>query len=351
MSAAAGSAGRARSGSLAWRLALALLALVALVGCLPLPGGGSGTGQNAPQASGGATLRPSATVRPTRTPLPTATARPTATALPPRANTPTRQAPPTQAATATAERILERARVVAIVDGDTIRVEMGGVVYPVRYIGIDTPELVHPDVPEEPLAREATEANRQLVEGREVLLERDVSDTDRYGRLLRYVWVGDLLVNGELVRLGLARANTYRPDVRYQGYLDDLERQAQASQLGIWGLRVEAPQGGQRSTGLGVHLAAVHKRGKPETVTVTNNGALPVDLTGWWLLSVRGSQRYAFPPGTQLAPGESLVVYSGAGADPSVPLFWTSDNVWNNSESDPAELYDASGALIDRWEG
>ena len=79
---------------------------------------------------------------------------------------------------------------VDITDGDTIRVERGtGTPERLRYIGIDTPETVHPGEPVEPWGPEASAANERLVAGREVLLERDVSVRDRYDRLLRYVWV------------------------------------------------------------------------------------------------------------------------------------------------------------------
>ena len=108
------------------------------------------------------------------------------------------------------------AQVVSITDGDTIRVQFGGREYPVRYIGMDTPET-HFGV--EPLGPEAADANARLVEGKQVVLEKDVSETDKYGRLLRYVWLRDdsgwLLVNLELVRLGFAQVATYPPDVKY----------------------------------------------------------------------------------------------------------------------------------------
>lgn len=242
---------------------------------------------------------------------------------------------------------------ITIVDGDTIRVVMNGQEYLVRYIGIDTPEIVHPGLPVEPFGPEAAEANRQLVLDRDVLLERDVSDTDAYGRLLRYVWVGDLMVNGELVRLGLAKANSYFPDVKYQDYLDGLEAEAFAAGLGIWGITPTPPPppAAEPSEPMGVFIAEVFKAGKPETVTLENNGPVVVDLSGWTLVSVRGNQRYTIPGGTVLEPGARITVYSGPGADAAGPLFWTTDNMWNNSELDPAELYDAAGTLVSRWEG
>ncbi len=125
----------------------------------------------------------------------------------------------------------ELALVVSVTDGDTIRVDrVGGGSEPVRYIGIDTPETVHPDQPEEPWGAEASAANEALVADRLVLLERDVSDTDRYDRLLRYVWVeepdGWVMVNGELVAQGLAEVRAYEPDTRHHDWFSQLEDEA-----------------------------------------------------------------------------------------------------------------------------
>lgn len=120
-------------------------------------------------------------------------------------------------------------RVVRVVDGDTIEIAGGA---HVRYIGMDTPET-YPEV--EFYGPEAKAKNIELVEGKLVTLEKDVSDTDRYGRLLRYVYVDGVFVNGELVRLGYAEAVSYPPDTRYQWQLEQLEKEAKAAKLGIWG--------------------------------------------------------------------------------------------------------------------
>jgi micrococcal nuclease len=122
----------------------------------------------------------------------------------------------------------ETAEVSQVIDGDTIVIEGG---FHVRYIGIDTPE-VHPQL--EASGMEALQANRELVEGKEVRLERDVSETDKYGRLLRYVYVNGILVNAELVRQGLAYARAYPPDTKYQDYLEELETEAREAGRGMW---------------------------------------------------------------------------------------------------------------------
>ena len=135
------------------------------------------------------------------------------------------------------------ARVVDVVDGDTIKVRVGGEVYKVRYIGIDCPETVHPEKPVEWMGPEASEANRGLVEGQTVFLEKDVSETDKYGRLLRYVFLADgTFVNAELVRLGYAQAVTYPPDVQYQELLREVQREAMDGGRGLWGATPTSPR-------------------------------------------------------------------------------------------------------------
>lgn len=122
-----------------------------------------------------------------------------------------------------------------IIDGDTIMVEIGGQEYRLRYIGIDAPETVKENTPVEWMGPEASAANKALVKGKTVYLEKDISETDRYGRLLRYVFLADgTFVNGELVRQGYAQAITYPPDVKYQDHLRALQREARNAGRGLW---------------------------------------------------------------------------------------------------------------------
>jgi len=120
------------------------------------------------------------------------------------------------------------ARVIRVIDGDTIVVEGN---YRVRYIGIDTPEA-YPQV--EAFGLEAWQVNRALVEGKVVRLEKDVSEVDKYGRLLRYVYVDNIFVNAELVKQGLAYAQAYPPDTKHQAYLETLEQEARQAGRGMW---------------------------------------------------------------------------------------------------------------------
>lgn len=125
--------------------------------------------------------------------------------------------------------------VVRVVDGDTIQVRVSSRVETVRYIGVDTPEVRHPTRGVQPGGREATRVNGTLVRGRRVRLELDVQARDRYGRLLAYVWVGDVMVNAELVRRGYAEVLTVPPNVRYQALFLRLQREARESARGLWG--------------------------------------------------------------------------------------------------------------------
>lgn len=124
--------------------------------------------------------------------------------------------------------------VVRVVDGDTIYVQLGDRIEKIRYIGVNTPEIHHPTKGEEPGGREAAAVNRRLVGGRHVRLELDVRMRDRYGRLLAYVWVGDTMVNAELVRQGYAQVMTVPPNVRYQDLFVKLQREAREANRGLW---------------------------------------------------------------------------------------------------------------------
>jgi len=131
------------------------------------------------------------------------------------------------------------ATLVRVVDGDTIRVMVGGVEERVRYIGIDTPELntSSPATPD-PYAEAATEANARLLAGGRLVLAKDVSERDQYGRLLRNVWVESAgawtFVNLALVAEGYAQVSTYPPDVKYVDVLLAAQRAAREDDRGLW---------------------------------------------------------------------------------------------------------------------
>ena len=123
-------------------------------------------------------------------------------------------------------------RVERVVDGDTLVLE-GNV--RVRLIGADTPETVRPNHPVEPWGPEATEFTREWVEGRQVRIQFDGNQVDRYDRVLALVWVGDRMLNEELLRAGLARARTqYNYSDAVKARFATAESEAQAAGRGIW---------------------------------------------------------------------------------------------------------------------
>jgi len=128
-------------------------------------------------------------------------------------------------------------KVIRVIDGDTIKIETG---QSVRYIGMDTPELHDPKKPVQCFAQEAYEKNKQLVEGKTVRLEKDVSQTDKYGRLLRYIFLPQtataeaLFVNKYLVTEGYAYAATFPPDVKYADIFRQEQKTAMENKKGLW---------------------------------------------------------------------------------------------------------------------
>jgi endonuclease YncB( thermonuclease family) len=171
---------------------------------------------------------------------------PTATDMPPA--TETAAGPSPRLAASPLPSGLTEALVVGVVDGDTIDVLIDGREYRVRYIGIDTPETVDPNRPEGCFGKEASARNRELVDGETVGLEKDVSESDRYGRLLRYVWLPStgsgraLMVNAVLVEEGYATASTYPPDVAHAEEFAALQASAREAGRGLWGPACASPQ-------------------------------------------------------------------------------------------------------------
>lgn len=128
---------------------------------------------------------------------------------------------------------LQKVKVLRVIDGDTIELENG---QKVRYIGIDTPETVDPRRDPQCFGKEASSYNKTLVEGKEIYLEKDISQTDRYGRLLRYIYLEEngISINEQLVKEGYAVASSYPPDIKYQEKLRLTEQEARNNQKGLW---------------------------------------------------------------------------------------------------------------------
>jgi len=237
------------------------------------------------------------------------------------------------------------------VDGDTIDVEIEGETYKVRYIGIDSPDLHHPTEPVAYYAQEAYEKNRELVEGKTVFLEKDVSETDRYERLLRYVYVGDVFVNAYLVQHGYAQVSTYPPDVKYQERFLELQQEAREAGRGLWEptlasavpgeiivdpdcSQYDAPGGDRQNL-------------NEEYVCFTSQSDRPVDMTGW-SVNKRPNTWYTFPEFI-LSPGASVRLHTGKEVDTDTDLYWDSGSAIWRSTHDTVYLYAADGKLMDEY--
>lgn len=123
-------------------------------------------------------------------------------------------------------------KVIRVIDGDTIVLEGGQIV---RYIGVNTPETKHPKKSIECFGKEAAEKNTELVLNKRVRLEKDVSETDKYKRLLRYVYVGNIFVNDYLVKEGFAYVSSFPPDIKYQDQFLLSQKEAEENKRGLWG--------------------------------------------------------------------------------------------------------------------
>ncbi|QLK86249.1 thermonuclease family protein [Staphylococcus sp. 17KM0847] len=122
-----------------------------------------------------------------------------------------------------------------VIDGDTIIVSKPGQEDErVRLIGVDTPETVKPNTPVQPYGKAASNYTKKHLTHQQVTLEYDREKTDRYGRTLAYVWLGDDMFNVMLAKEGLARAKFYPPNDKYRILIEQAQKEAQKKQLNIW---------------------------------------------------------------------------------------------------------------------
>jgi micrococcal nuclease len=133
----------------------------------------------------------------------------------------------------------DRAIVVEVVDGDTVRLQLGDTREDVRLIGIDTPETKHPTKPVECFGPEASAfLTRLLPVGTALRVERDIEGRDSYRRLLLYLFLptsdGERFVNLELVARGFATPLSIEPNTRYQQHFVAAAFDAQQHSRGLW---------------------------------------------------------------------------------------------------------------------
>ncbi len=220
-----------------------------------------------------------------------------------------------------------------VVDGDTIVLSDSR---KVRLIGINTPEQGMY------FFKEASEVLEVMVLGEEIILEKDISEVDKYGRLLRYVYVGDLFVNLEMVEKGFANAYTYPPDVRYAEKFINAEREARSNDLGLWHksevniveIDLNYDADGNDNQNL-----------NGEYAMIKNTGVDSVNIYGW---TVKDSATNIYKFGSYvLQPDSAIYLFTGNGENGEGRFYWgNSKPVWNN-DNDTLYLRDREGLLIE----
>ena len=227
-----------------------------------------------------------------------------------------------------------------VADGDSIDVEIGGVLQEVRLLGVNAPDRG------ECFADRSRDFLFDAVGGKSVTL--DVRGQDQFTRALAIVVDDGEDINRRLVEQGMALATTPRDGDGLSGAYVEAEETAYRGAIGLWD-----PAACGSSTESRIEIDASSSQPDPsgpdddvlsmEGVTLVNRGTTPADLSGWILRDESSRHRHRFPSETILQPGSSLFVASD---DPG----WSPGGspVWNNG-GDVALLLDRSGNVVARW--
>lgn len=241
------------------------------------------------------------------------------------------------------------ATVTRVIDGDTLEIQYdglnGSVTESVRLIGVDTPETVHPTIEEQPYGKEASDFTKAQLTSKNVVIETDLAERDKYGRLLVYVYLASgSMFNATLVAEGYAQPLTIPPSDRWTDLFTYLSDDARSNDRGLWGLDDEE---GSTVTGTTGNVIIVSVDASAEIVVIRNDDTKEVNMTGWKLVSVTGNQTFDFPDGFVLKPQQSVSLISGKNAAAGDgKLMWSTANFWNNESADPAELYDQTDKKV-----
>jgi micrococcal nuclease len=226
-------------------------------------------------------------------------------------------------------------KVIEVIDGDTIVLSNNE---HVRLIGINTPES------ERYFYGEAKEVLKLLVLNKNVKLEKDVDDRDTYGRLLRYVYIGNLFVNLEMVKRGFANSFTFPPNVKYTDKFIEAERGARTNEIGLW------EKSNSSNIEININCDAegddrINLNG--EYVIFKNNNNFDINLGGWTVKDL-STNIYEFGK-IIFKNGSSLILFSGKGSDSENKLYWNSIKpIWNN-DHDTLYLRDMEGLIVELY--
>ncbi len=235
-------------------------------------------------------------------------------------------------------------KVTEVIDGDTFIIDN---FERVRLAGINTPEAGMY------FYEEAKQVLRIIAAGKLVQLEKDISDRDKYGRLLRYAFIKDLFINLEMVKRGFANAYTMPPDIKYQQNFLEAERYARNNNLGLWEI---SPYSYKNNSGNQVSISAIiirinydadgddSKNMNDEYIIFTNNLGEDINIEGWTVkdsgTNIYEFKKYIFKNGSE------IILFTGQGNDSENKFYWNSKMpVWNNS-GDTLYLRDGNGFLV-----
>jgi micrococcal nuclease len=231
-----------------------------------------------------------------------------------------------------------------VYDGDTIKTKNGEII---RYIGINSPEKT------DPFYQEALTKNSSLVINKNISLELDATQKDRYGRTLAYVYVGSVFVNLEMVKAGLAVSETIQSNIKHQDEIVSAQKAAREKCLGIW-------QGLCQTISTCIKISNINynatgddnKNENGEWVEIQNTCGQNVSMDNWLLKDSSASNEYHFK-NFSLSANATVDLYSGCGQDSQDKLYWSCPElqyaVWNNS-GDHAYLYNNSGELVSDYQ-
>ncbi len=241
----------------------------------------------------------------------------------------------------------EAITVTIVKDGDSIILENGE---EVRLIGINAPETG------EPCYQESKNTLKNMIEGKNIRLERDVTDKDQYDRLLRYVYLGDIFVNAEMVRLGYAHAYEYPPDTKYSNQFIAAENEAKKACRCIW-QPCDSGKNYTQDKCFYTDLSMFHYNAagddnynlNDEYATMKNKCSYTIDMNGWTIKDNTASHIYTFPQFT-IQGGSTFTLYSGIGTNTPTKLYWGRSSgqyaaIWNNG-GDTLYLRDKEGNLV-----
>ena len=228
-------------------------------------------------------------------------------------------------------------------DGDSIKLSNGE---EIRLIGLNAPEIG------QKCSSKSTNKLKELVLGKEVILEQDVDNKDQYGRLLRYIYVGDTFVNLEIVRLGFAHKYEYGSNIKYSSQFEQAENEAKQNEGCLWKSEEINYIQDQCIYVTNFHFNAAGDDNynlNDEYITLKNKCSYSIDMTGWTIKDETASHLYTIPSFT-FQGGSTFNLFTGTGTNTNSALYWgrTSGNyaaIWNNG-GDTLFLRDNNGNLV-----